>query len=79
MKWTDYTEPARIRAVALAVIQLAAVLGIVLPFDLAGAAEVIIGILAFVLPVLTGEAIRAKVRPAEASVDAPGRHAADRA
>lgn len=76
MKWTDYTEPARIRAAVLAVVQLTAALGIVLPFDLPGISEALIAVLAVVLPLVTGELIRAKVRPAEASVDAPGRHAA---
>lgn len=72
MKWTDYTEPARIRAAALAIVQLCAALGIVLPFDLPGLAEAAIGILAFVLPVITGELIRSKVTPTAAI----GRHEA---
>lgn len=66
--WSDYTEPALIRSVALAVVQLAAALGIILPFDLPGIAEAIIGVLAAVGPILAGLAIRAKVRPAAASV-----------
>lgn len=69
MTWTDYTEPARIRAVALAVVQLVAALGITLPFDLPGLVEGVLAILAFVLPLITGELIRAKVTPV-------GRHAA---
>lgn len=69
MSWNSYTEPARIRAIALAVVQLAAALGIVLPFDLPGIAEAVIVVLAAVLPLVTGEAIRAKVTPV-------GRHAA---
>lgn len=68
-RWTDYTEPARIRAAALAVVQLAAALGLVLPFDLPGLAEAAIGVLAVVLPLVTGELIRAKVTPV-------GKHAA---
>lgn len=67
-RWTDATEPARIRALALAVVQLAAALGIVLPFDLPGIAETLIAVLAAGLPLITGELIRAKVTPV-------GRHA----
>lgn len=67
--WTDYTEPARIRALVLAVVQLVGALGIVLPFDLPGFAEALIGVFAVVLPLITGELIRAKVTPV-------GRHAA---
>jgi len=63
-RWTDYTEPARIRAVVTAVVGLAAALGLTLPFDLPGASEVLIPVLAFVLPLIQGEATRAKVRPA---------------
>lgn len=69
MKWTDYTEPARIRAIVTAVVGLAAALGLTLPFDLPGAAEVLLPVLAFVLPLIQGEATRAKVTPV-------GRHAA---
>lgn len=71
MKWTDYTEPARIRAAALAIVQLCAALGIVLPFDLPGLAEAAIGVLAVVLPLITGELIRAKVTPAVGQHEAP--------
>jgi hypothetical protein len=38
-KWLNYTEPARVRAVAAAVLALCAALGITLPFDLPGIAE----------------------------------------
>ena len=68
-RWTDYTEPARIRAAALALVQLCAALGIVLPFDLPAVADAVIAVLAVVLPLITGELIRAKVTPV-------GRHAA---
>jgi len=61
--WTDFTEPARIRTAALAVVQLAGALGITLPFDLPGLAEAAIGVLAVLLPVITGELIRSKVQP----------------
>ena len=61
MKWTNYTEPARIRAVVTAVIALAAALGLTLPFDLPGIAEAGIGLLAVLLPLIQGEATRAAV------------------
>lgn len=78
VKLSDYTEPARIRAIVTAVVGLAAALGLTLPFDLPGVAEVLIPVLAFFLPLVQGETTRAVVRPAAASVDAPGRHSADR-
>jgi len=70
-RWTDYTEPTRIRAVALAVVQLVGALGITLPFDLPGLAEAAISVLAVVLPLITGELIRAKVTPALGRHEAP--------
>jgi len=63
MKWTDYTEPARIRAIALAIVQLCAALGITLPFDVPAFAEALIALGAVGLPLITGELIRRKVRP----------------
>jgi len=62
-RWTDYTEPARIRAAALAVVQLCAALGITLPFDIPGLAEGLIALVAVVGPIVTGELIRRKTRP----------------
>lgn len=70
MLWSDYTEPARLRAAGLAIVQFCAALGIVLPFDLPGLVEAAVAILALLLPVITGELIRAKVTPST------GRHAA---
>ena len=67
MRWTDATEPARIRAVAAAVIQLCAALGITLGFDLPGIAEALILVLAAVTPLIQGETTRAKVTPADRS------------
>jgi hypothetical protein len=64
MMWTDLTEPTRIRAAVLAIVQLCAALGITLPFDLPGVAEALLGVLAFALPLITGELIRSKVTPA---------------
>lgn len=71
MKWSDYTEPARIRATALAVVQLCAALGVTLPFDLPGLAEAGIALGSFLLPIITGELIRAKVTPAVGRHEAP--------
>lgn len=61
MKWSDYTEPARIRAAVVAVLAFCAALGVVLPFDLPGIAEALILVLAVVFPVAQGEATRAAV------------------
>lgn len=58
-----WTEPTRIRSAALAVVQLAGALGIVLPFDLPAVADALIAVLAVVGPIVTGELIRSKVRP----------------
>lgn len=46
-----------------AVVGLAAALGLTLPIDLPGAAEVLIPVLAFLLPLIQGEATRAVVTP----------------
>jgi len=56
-------EPARLRGIAVALVALAAALGLVLPFDLPGITEAIIGIMALVLPLVQGELTRAKVVP----------------
>jgi len=56
-----YTEPARIRALAAAIVALAAALGLVLPFDLPGIAEAGIGVLAVLIPLIQGEVTRAAV------------------
>jgi hypothetical protein len=61
MKWSDYTEPALIRGVGAAVLQLCAALGVVLPFDLPGALEALILILAVVVPLVQAIWTRAKV------------------
>ncbi len=62
LSWTAL-EPARLRAIAVALVALAAALGLVLPFDLPGITEAIIGVLAVVLPLLQGELTRAVVVP----------------
>lgn len=61
MRWSSYTEPARIRAAVVAILALCAALGVVLPFDLPAIAEALILILAVVFPVAQGEATRAVV------------------
>lgn len=63
MKWSDYTEPALIRATVAAVLQLCGALGIVLPFDLPGIAEAAIVLLAVLVPIIQGVTTRAKVVP----------------
>lgn len=79
-KWTDYTEPARIRAAVTAVVALCGALGVVLPFDLPGIAEAAIVVLSVLLPLVQGEATRAVVTPTKHVVvpQTPGRpdHAA---
>ncbi len=62
LSWTAL-EPARLRGIAIALVALAAALGLVLPFDLPGITEAIIGVLAVVLPLLQGELTRAVVVP----------------
>lgn len=59
--WSNYTEPARIRAAVAAILALCGALGIVLPFDLPGIAEALILIFAVVFPVAQGESTRAAV------------------
>ena len=66
MNWNAALEPARIRAVVTALVQLCAALGITLGFDLPGIAEALIVVLAVVLPLIQGEATRAKVVPVAA-------------
>lgn len=61
MKWWNYVEPARLRAIVAAVVALCAALGIVLPFDLPGIAEAAIGVLAVLVPLIQGETTRAAV------------------
>ena len=66
-------EPARLRGIAIALVALAASLGLVLPFDLPGITEAIIGVLAVVLPILQGELTRAVVTPV-AKLEGPAAH-----
>ncbi len=62
LSWTDL-QPARLRAMAVALVALAAALGLTLSFDLPGITEAIIGVLAVALPLLQGELTRAVVVP----------------
>jgi hypothetical protein len=72
--WLNYAEPARLRAVAAALVALAAALGLTLPFDLPGIIEAAIPLLAFLVPLLQGEATRAAVvSPRRADLIAAGR------
>lgn len=61
MKWTDYTEPALLRAVGAAVLQFCGALGITLGFDLPGVIEALIVLLAVLVPIIQGIWTRAKV------------------
>lgn len=74
LRWLEYTEPARLRAVAAAVVALVAALGLTLPFDLPGAVEALVPLLAFLVPLLQGEVTRAAVvSPRRADLIAAGR------
>lgn len=74
LRWFEYAEPARVRAVVTAVVALAAALGVTLPFDLPGIAEALIVLASIVLPLLQGEATRAAVvSPQRADLIAAGR------
>lgn len=74
LRWLEYTEPARVRAIVTAVVALCAALGVVLPFDLPGIVEALLPILALVLPLIQGEATRAAVvSPQRAGLIAAGR------
>jgi hypothetical protein len=74
-RWTDYTEPARIRALVGAVLMLCGALGVVLPFDLPAIAEALIVLLAVAIPVAQGESTRAAVVPLEKHKDQVARAA----
>lgn len=56
-----WTEPARIRAAAAAVVALCATLGVTLPLDLPAAADAAITLGAVLLPLLQGEVTRRAV------------------
>lgn len=74
LKLWNYTEPSRLRAIAAAVVALVASLGLTLPFDLPGIVEAAIPLLAFLVPIVQGEATRAAVvSPQRADLIAAGR------
>ena len=74
VKWLEYTEPARVRAVVVAVLALCAALGIVLPFDLPKIADALLLLSAVILPLIQGETTRAAVvSPQRADLIAQGR------
>lgn len=56
-------EPARLRAVWVAVLTLATTLGLTVPTDLDGKVTAIIAVLAVLLPLIQGEWTRAAVVP----------------
>lgn len=74
VRWLEYTEPARVRALVTAVLALCAALGIVLPFDLPRIADALLLVAAVVLPLVQGETTRAAVvSPQRADLIAAGR------
>lgn len=74
----NYTEPSVLRGIVTAVLALAAALGFVIPANLTGAAEALIPVLAFLIPLIQSVWTRAAVY-APATVEALGRHAAPEA
>lgn len=60
-------EPARIRAVWTAVVALLLALGVTVSEDIDGAVQAGIVVVAAVLPLIQGEATRAKVSPVDAA------------
>lgn len=74
VRWLEYTEPARVRALVTAILALCAALGIVLPFDLPRIADALLLLAAVILPLIQGEATRAAVvSPQRADLIAAGR------
>lgn len=74
LRWANYAEPARLRSITAAVVALVASLGLTLPFDLPGIIEAAIPLLAFLVPLIQGEATRAAVvSPQRADLIAAGR------
>jgi Mg/Co/Ni transporter MgtE len=65
----NYTEPARLRAVWVALVALLATLGVSVSADIDAKVTAIIALLAVVLPMIQGETTRAAVY-APATVDA---------
>lgn len=63
MTWSklDFTEPAVLRGVITAVLALAAAIGFVIPADLSTAAEALIPIAAFLVPIAQSVWTRARV------------------
>jgi len=78
LAWADFTEPARLLAAATAVVALAASLGLVLPADLPTTAEVLVPIVAALLPLIQGEATRAVVASPRTVAELVARYKAPR-
>lgn len=68
-KRLNYREPAVLRGIITAVLALAAALGFVATDEIRGAAEGLIPVVAFVLPLLQSLWTRASVVPLEKHVD----------
>ena len=76
MSRLNYTEPAVLRGIITALIALAASLGFVATDEIKGAAEAIIPVVAFLLPLLQSIWTRFAVFSPKTVDDMPGRHAA---
>jgi uncharacterized membrane protein len=59
--WLQYAEPARLRAMWVALVALLGTIGVTVSSDLDGTVGAIIGVVAVLLPVLQGEWTRASV------------------
>ena len=80
MRKLNYSEPAVLRGIITAIVALAAAVGFVVPANLSGAAEALIPVVAFLVPLVQALFTRkAVVSPATADrrvADAVGKHAA---
>lgn len=77
MRKLNYREPAVLRGIVTAVLALAASLGFVATDDIKGAAEGLIPVVAFLLPLAQSVWTRAAVfSPQTVEEDLPGKHAA---
>ena len=75
MRKLNFTEPAVLRGIITSVLALAASIGFVIPANLSGAAEGLIPVVAFLVPLAQSLWTRSAVY-SPASVAAAGRHEA---
>lgn len=76
MKHLNYSEPAVLRGIVTALVALAAAIGFVVPANLSGAAEGLIPVLAFVIPLVQSIWTRQAVVSPQTHAETLGRHAA---